>query len=108
MFIENILAWSNGSTYGVSSIGIRFKEIDDKSLITFYKDGTASLNFGNIPNEDDKNRLKELVEKNLPDIWKQSKFQKDNLFNTYPSLSAKDIATYKEQLKIVFQEFLKK
>jgi|GEM_PF-2256383 len=109
--IEILLSKSSGTTMDVSSIGIRFKEIEDKSLITFYKDGTVSLNFGNIPNIpniEDKNRLKELVRTHLGDLWDQPKFQKENLFTTYPSFSANDMASNNEQLKVVFEDFFKK
>ncbi len=106
--IELLLSKSSSTIMGTTSIGIRFKEIGEKSLVTFYKYGTASLNFGNIPNIEDKNRLKELVSTHLAGLWQQPKFQKENLFTTYPSFSANDMASNNEQLKVVFKDFFKK
>lgn len=109
-FIQSMLDKSSGQSFGKGSIsgsvGIRFREIDDKSLVTIYSNGTMSLNFGNIPEVEVKERLRELGKQYLTKIWNQPKFQREDLLNTYPSLSAADMATNASRLQSMFEEFL--
>jgi len=109
-FVQFMLDKSNGQSFGKGSIsgsvGIRFREIEDKSLVTVYSNGTMSLNFGNIPEAKNKERLQELGKQYLPKVWSQPKFRREDLFNTYPSLSTVDMAENASNLQNVFEEFL--
>jgi hypothetical protein len=108
-FVQFMLSKSSGQSLGkgtgVASVGIRFKEIGDKSLVTVYSNGNMSVNFGNIPETKDKERLWELGRQYLEKVWSQPKFQHENLQNTYPSLSTADNAS---NLRAIFKEFLDK
>lgn len=108
--IQSLIDRSTGYTLGkgttTGSVGIRFRVIDDKSLITVYSNGTISINFGNIPHDTQKERLQVLGSQYLVELWKQPKFRREDLFNTYPSLSADDILDNNQGLRQLFDAFL--
>lgn len=108
--VKFMLDRSSGQSFGKGtisgSVGIRFRKIGDKSLVTVYSNGTMSLNFGNIPDDKDKDRLRQLGEQYLTETWQQPKFQREDLLKTYPSLSTEDIARNANKLQKLFEEFL--
>ena len=110
-FVRSLIERSSGYNMGKGaisgSIGIKFKETDDKSLVTYYSNGTMSINFGNIPQSTQKEKLQALGKQYLAQLWDQPKFKRDDLFNTYPSLSPNDTADNISGLKQVFDAFLK-
>ncbi len=103
-FIEDLMK-KGEARMGTASISLSFSQTGDKALTAFYKNGGMSLNFGHLA-PDNREKLKALIQKYLPKIWEQPKFQREDLFKTYPSLTADEITENIGGLQKLFEELL--
>lgn len=95
------IKWGTGTVCG--SFNPKHLNICPRSFFTFFSNGAMSINFGYLNDDDQRNKLLELIRNSQ---LSSSIIINKDLLHSYPTLSAEKVAKYNAEIIKIWQEFI--